>query len=71
MDKSANNLRLLRFRELRNTVPLSRASIWRKVKSGEFPAPVRIGKSAVAWLWADVQGWIEERVAASKKGGAK
>jgi prophage regulatory protein len=71
MDRPTSDERLLRFRELRKTIPLSRSTIWRKVKNNEFPQPIRIGKSAVAWIWSDVQVWIEERIAASIKESAK
>jgi prophage regulatory protein len=66
MDKQTNK-RLLRFSELRKTVPLSRSTIWRKVREGSFPKPVRIGKSAQAWLATEIDNWIAAQVASRDK----
>ena len=55
--------RLIREKKVRAKVPWSRTTLWRKVKSGEFPAPVRLGNGMTAWLEADVDAWIDARVA--------
>lgn len=39
----------------------SDTTLWRRVRAGEFPAPVRISPGRVAWLAVDVYGWIRER----------
>jgi prophage regulatory protein len=56
------NDRLLTERELRKDVPFSHVTIWRKIKSGEFPQPVRIGRS-VYFSEREVQKWISDRLA--------
>lgn len=60
------NMKLLRLSEVRSRIPLSRASIYRKISTGEFPRPYNLGGHAVAWLESDIQGWIAERVAAGQ-----
>jgi len=43
-------------------IGLSRTSLWRRVRAGEFPAPVRLGGAgsrAVAWRREDVERWLE------------
>lgn len=47
-------------------VPYSRATIWRKVRSGDFPAPVKLSERITAWRTTDVREWIE----AQSHGGA-
>ena len=42
-------------------VPFSKSSLYAMVAAGLFPRPHRIGARAVAWLQADVDGWIKER----------
>jgi prophage regulatory protein len=37
----------------------SRAQLWRKVKNGSFPRPVRLGENRVAWLSTEIDGWID------------
>ena len=43
-------------------IGLSRTSLWRRVRAGDFPAPVRLGghgSRAVGWRRADVERWLE------------
>jgi prophage regulatory protein len=40
-------------------VPIGRSSWWQKVKSGEAPAPVKIGKRVTAWRASDIERYIE------------
>jgi predicted DNA-binding transcriptional regulator AlpA len=42
-------------------VPVSAATVWRWVKEGKFPEPVRIGSRITAWKAADVQAWLAKR----------
>jgi prophage regulatory protein len=51
----------LRFPQVRQRIGLSRTTIHRMVKSGDFPRPRLIGKRAVAWLSSDVARWRAER----------
>ena len=44
-----------------DVVPISNATLWRKVKSGEFPAPVKLSKRITAWRVADVKEWLESK----------
>lgn len=53
-------------------LPISPNTVWRKVRDGSFPQPVKLGPNLTAWLAADVQAWIDARCAAagaSMKGG--
>jgi prophage regulatory protein len=42
-------------------VCLSRAQIYKLVKRGEFPAPVKISAQKVAYVLAEVEAWLGER----------
>jgi len=64
MENQERERRVMRFREVRGTVSLSRSTVWRKVRDGSFPRPIRIGKSAVGWIASEVQDWIAEQAAA-------
>jgi prophage regulatory protein len=55
--------RIIRERKVRERVSLSHATIWRKVRSGDFPAPVKLGVQAVGWVEREIDGWIAERMA--------
>lgn len=45
-------------------LPFSPATLWRKVKAGEFPAPLKLGAAITAWKVADVRAWINAQAAA-------
>jgi prophage regulatory protein len=40
---------------------LSRSTIYRMIADGTFPAPVKLGKRAVAWRPDPVQQWTDQR----------
>jgi prophage regulatory protein len=42
----------------------SRAQLYRKVKDGSFPLPVKLGENKVAWLSAEIDAWIDAITAA-------
>ena len=56
--------RLLPMTKVMDLTSLSKATVYRKVADGSFPAPFKIGKSRVAWLEADIAGWIKTRTRA-------
>lgn len=42
-------------------VPFSPATLWRKVRAGTFPQPVKISTRCTAWRCEDIRAWIESR----------
>jgi prophage regulatory protein len=40
---------------------LSRTTLWRRVRDGKFPSPVRISDGRVAWPKAVVEQWLKEK----------
>ncbi len=55
-------MKLLRLNEVRNRVPYSRATIYRKVAENSFPKPYGMGGRAVAWLESEIDAWIKSRI---------
>jgi len=49
---------LLRKPAVLARVPVSDTTLWRRVRDGSFPSPVRISKNAVAWRSTDIDEWI-------------
>jgi len=39
-------------------VPVSKATLWRRVKAGTFPAPVKLSPGVTAWRAEDLRAWI-------------
>lgn len=59
---------LLRQPEVSRRVGLARSTIYKKMKEGDFPPPVRLTNNTVAWRERDVEEWIESRPLADVAG---
>ena len=44
-------------------LPVSRATLWRMVREGRFPAPHKLGPNTTAWQCGDVRRYLLERAA--------
>jgi predicted DNA-binding transcriptional regulator AlpA len=44
-------------------VPFSAATLWREVKAGRFPAPVKLTEGVTAWPAEPVNAWLGARAA--------
>lgn len=54
------NLQLISLKTVLDIYPVSRATLYRQIKSGLFPEPVQIGARRVAWRMEEVQLRISE-----------
>ncbi len=61
--------RFLRLPEVMERTGLSRSTIYVRVAAGCFPRPVALGGRAVGWIEAEVEEWVEERIAESRSEG--
>ncbi|MGO1073735.1 helix-turn-helix transcriptional regulator [Lysobacter sp. CA199] len=55
---------LLRLPEVMRRTGLSRSEVYRRVAAETFPAPVKLGARASAWVAVEVGAWIADRIAA-------
>ncbi|MGV6890302.1 helix-turn-helix transcriptional regulator [Rhodophyticola sp. SM2404] len=55
--------RFIRRPAVENRTGLSRSTIYLLMQNGQFPKPVRIGSRAVAWPEAEVEAWLNARLA--------
>jgi len=60
--------RLMRIREVPKLSGLSRATLYREIKSHTFPAPVKLSSRSVGRLQDDVTQWLDLRT--SQRGPA-
>ncbi len=59
-----SNIEKLFYRQsdlTKKILPFSATTLWRKVKIGEFPSPVKLGPGITAWRAKDVIAWIQEK----------
>ena len=53
--------RLIGRKEALILIGISNATLWRWIKAGRFPAPLKIGKKKVAWRSSVLATWIAQR----------
>lgn len=58
--------RVIRLPGVKYKTGLSRSGIYLAMSNGSFPASISLGERAVGWLEADIEQWLDERIAASK-----
>jgi prophage regulatory protein len=49
----------IRVRKVLELTQIGRTTLWRLVREGKFPKPVRIGPNSVAWRELDYESWAE------------
>ncbi len=49
--------RMLRVPQVLAETGFSRTTLWRRVRAGDFPHPLRTGPNQVAWPEAAVEAW--------------
>lgn len=54
--------RLIPTKVVLNRICVSKTELYRKIKAGEFPKPVPVGRQRVAFLEAEVDEWIANRL---------
>jgi prophage regulatory protein len=57
--------RLIRLPEVKALVGLGTTSIYDKIKKGEFPRQVKLGRLS-GWVEAEVEGWISQQIQSSR-----
>lgn len=53
--------RIIRAKEVVVMTGLSRTTLWRMEKAGDFPARVALGVGSVGWRYSEVSSWIKGR----------
>ena len=60
MSNSNSEVTLMRIPQILEVMPISKSKFWLMVQKGEFPKPIKIGRSSF-WTIDQVQGFIQER----------
>ena len=53
--------KLLTRQQIEEITGLTRSTIYRLMRSGQFPEPIRIGPRAVRWPQSEIESWIADR----------
>ena len=59
---------LLAFEPLSHYVGFGRSRIYQLIAAGEFPQPIKVGKSS-RWVKADIDAWISNQATSQRVGG--
>ncbi len=57
-----NRIQFIRQKHLLPLLGFSAATLWRKVKEGKFPKPVKLSENITAWQIKEVEKWIQGRI---------
>ena len=60
---SSNTPTFIKLPIVRERTSLSTSEIYRRIEAGTFPAQIKLGAKAVAWLEHEINDWINEVVA--------
>ena len=58
---SVPNRKYIRAQELAAMLAVHRSTLWRWVRDGHFPRPVRLGPNTVAWDSTQLDAWLAGR----------
>lgn len=62
--------KIIRLPAVKEKTGLSRSSIYLRMTKEEFPRSISLGDRAIGWLEADIEQWLDDKVAASKVKGS-
>jgi len=60
-------LTILRRKQVEQRVALSRSTIYDRIKTGTFPAPISLGAKAVGWIESEIDAWLTAQIEKSRK----
>lgn len=60
-----SNEKILRLPQVREMVGLGTTAIYGRMKSGQFPKQIKIGRLS-GWVESEVQKWVQEQIESSR-----
>ena len=57
-----NHPQLLRLRQLMVRMCVSRSTVYRLISEKNFPKPIQLGASSVAWVSLEVDNWVQRQI---------
>lgn len=59
--KQAGPKKLLKKTEVVELLGISSTTIYRLIKAGKFPKPIKLSPSRIAWTEAAIQKWLKSK----------
>jgi prophage regulatory protein len=60
-------MKVIRLADVLEKTGLARSTVYKLIAEGAFPAPVKLLKRTVAWVEAEVDSWLLEKIAERDK----
>lgn len=57
-----SNIRLIRMPEVLSKTGFKKSWVYLLISSNSFPKPIKIGARAIAFVEAEIDEWVEERI---------
>ena len=61
---------LMRREEVEARCGISRTTVYRLMRCGEFPEPIKVGPRAVRWPNSEIEQWLSDRPRATGEAAA-
>jgi prophage regulatory protein len=58
---------LLKLNEVQKLVHYSKPSIYRLMKAGSFPTPIKLGGRSIFWIKSDIEKFIQKCIEKSRR----
>ena len=58
METGLESRRIIRREEVTHLTGIARATLYKLISEGRFPAPLRLGPRSVGWRLADIDKWL-------------
>jgi prophage regulatory protein len=58
--------RIVLWPERATLIPLSRVTLWKMRRSGDFPQPIKLSPNRIGWKLSAVRAWIASREKAGR-----
>ena len=58
--------RFIRVNDVMEITGLARSTVWRYVKSGKLPKPIKISNRYTAWRLSEIEAWMAEKIEAAQ-----
>jgi prophage regulatory protein len=59
-------VKLIRLPQVLELCAMAKSSLYKAVKDGHFPAPVKLSERSSAWVLGEVEDWVRAKIAESR-----
>lgn len=59
-------MNVMRLKQVCKQTGLAKSTIYKLIKQGSFPAPIKLSTRASAWVVAEVDAWLDEKINGSR-----